>query len=116
MGHIIRLSPDSGGFAIVRIPGNNGTDSTAFTIDFRETAPALANETMYGMNPMLPKIGGLAVAVPGELRGLAEMHSKWGRLPWKRIVEPVAVLAAGWNVSAELGHRLQVRDAVDSTP
>jgi gamma-glutamyltranspeptidase/glutathione hydrolase/leukotriene-C4 hydrolase len=71
---------------------------------------------MYGMNPLLPKIGGLAVAVPGELRGLEEMHSKWGRLPWKRLVEPVAVLATGWNVSAELGHRLQVRSAADLTP
>lgn len=71
---------------------------------------------MYGSNPVLPKIGGLAVAVPGELRGLEAMHSKWGRLPWKRLVEPVAVLAAGWDVSAELSYRLQVCNAIGSMP
>ncbi|KAF8313467.1 hypothetical protein DL93DRAFT_2167881 [Clavulina sp. PMI_390] len=97
-----------GGFAIIRIPGKDGAPSEAFTIDFRETAPALANETMFGTNPKLPKFGGLAVATPGELRGLAELHQRWGRLPWKEVVTPVADLAMGWKVTAELARRFKV--------
>jgi len=53
-----------GGFMLVRSP--NGTYET---IDFREKAPLLANETMYLQNINLSLYGGLAVGVPGELAG-----------------------------------------------
>lgn len=62
---------------------------------------------MYGTDPALSKWGGLAVGVPGELRGLAEMHKRWGRLSWKRVVSPSAKLAMGWTVSKELAGRLE---------
>lgn len=39
------------------------------TIDFREKAPLLANESMYSQNINLSLYGGLAVGVPGELAG-----------------------------------------------
>jgi gamma-glutamyltranspeptidase / glutathione hydrolase len=39
------------------------------TIDFREKAPLLSNETMYVQNINLSLVGGLAVGVPGELAG-----------------------------------------------
>lgn len=64
---------------------------------------------MYGRNSKLSKYGGLSVGVPGELRGLAEIHKRWGKLPWKRVVEPSAQLARGWTVSAELDKKLHVR-------
>ena len=65
----------------------------AYTIDFRETAPRAANATMFGKDPLTSLFGGLAVGVPGELRGLEEAHRRWGRLPWKRLVMPSAELA-----------------------
>jgi gamma-glutamyltranspeptidase len=49
---------------LVRAP--NGTRET---IDFRERAPMLGNETMYVQNINLSLYGGLAVGVPGELAG-----------------------------------------------
>lgn len=42
-------------------------------IDFRETSPAKSEKEMYGVKRagrMAAQVGGLAVGVPGELRGL----------------------------------------------
>lgn len=42
-------------------------------IDFRETSPAKSEKEMYGVKKagrMAAQVGGLAVGVPGELRGL----------------------------------------------
>lgn len=85
-----------------------GTTSEVFTVDFRETAPALASKTMYANNPSAAKFGGLAVGVPGELRGFEEAHRRWGRLPWSRLVQPSVKLAAEWTVDVELARRIQV--------
>jgi gamma-glutamyltranspeptidase/glutathione hydrolase/leukotriene-C4 hydrolase len=94
---------------IVRIPPESpGEPSEVWSIDFRETAPALSNQTMYENQPMASRYGGLAVAVPGELRGLQEAHRRWGTIPWKDLVEPAARLAAGWHVQRELARRIQV--------
>lgn len=40
------------------------SNGTAETIDFRETAPAAANKTMFKDNPILARFGGLSIAVP----------------------------------------------------
>ncbi|TBU55830.1 gamma-glutamyltranspeptidase [Dichomitus squalens] len=97
-----------GGFMTVRIPpATPNASSEVFSIDFRETAPALSNKTMYVDNPLASRWGGLAIGVPGELRGLEEAHRRWGSLPWKTLVKPAADLAEGWAVPKELGRRLQ---------
>ncbi|KAF9517931.1 hypothetical protein BS47DRAFT_1325784 [Hydnum rufescens UP504] len=79
-----------GGFALVRSPTGRFT-----MIDFRETAPALSNETMYSNNPNphASTVGGLAVGVPGELRGLEYLHKNYGKLPWKTLFQPAIKLA-----------------------
>lgn len=93
----------------VRIPpSHTGGQSEVYTIDFRETAPALANTTMYVKSPTSSQFGGLSVGTPGEPRGLEEAHHRWGKLPWKRLVEPSISLAKGWKVDAELGKRITV--------
>ncbi|PPQ98636.1 hypothetical protein CVT24_003969 [Panaeolus cyanescens] len=96
-----------GGFMTIRIPpANSSASSQAFTIDFRETAPALSNTTMFKDNPHASQIGGLSVGVPGEVRGLSEAHKRWGSLPWSRLVQPSIDLARGWHVDRELGKRI----------
>jgi gamma-glutamyltranspeptidase / glutathione hydrolase / leukotriene-C4 hydrolase len=93
----------------IRIPPNSTHNkSEVWTIDFREGAPGSANTKMYVDDPDSSKFGGLSVAVPGELRGLEEMHRRWGKLPWKELVIPSIQLAGGWRVDRELARRIQV--------
>lgn len=62
-----------GGFALVR--DSNGNYET---IDYREAAPAAAFENMYKGNLQGAVTGGLAVAVPGDLKGLEYLHERHG--------------------------------------
>ncbi|KAF2863187.1 gamma-glutamyltranspeptidase [Piedraia hortae CBS 480.64] len=89
-----------GGFVLVR----DSKNKTEF-IDFRETAPAASTENMYNNNIDASVTGGLAVGVPGELRGLAMLHERHGCLPWKRLVMPAVHLARdGFEVNADLAN------------
>jgi len=98
-----------GGFMTVRIPSKaKGGKSEVFNIDFREIAPALANKTMYSNDPLSSLFGGLAIGVPGELRGLEEAHRRWGYIPWGKLVQPSIELARGWKVPKELARRIQM--------
>ena len=97
----------------VRVPiSQDGKSSEVWTVDFRETAPALANKTMYIKDPIKAMFGGLAVGIPGEVRGLEEAHKRWGTLPWERLVRPSVELAAGCKVGRELAKRINVRLSV----
>lgn len=62
-----------GGFALVR-----DSEGNYETIDYREAAPAAAFEDMYKGNLPGAVVGGLAVAVPGDLKGLEYLHKKHG--------------------------------------
>jgi gamma-glutamyltranspeptidase / glutathione hydrolase / leukotriene-C4 hydrolase len=93
-----------GGFMIVKLPGEQ-----AWTIDFRETAPSASNSTMFLNDPSSSMLGGLSVGVPGEIRGFAEAHRRWGKLPWKRLFREPIKLARGFTVTRVLENRLAVR-------
>ncbi|KAJ6109640.1 Gamma-glutamyltranspeptidase [Penicillium sp. IBT 16267x] len=87
-----------GGFMVVRAP--NG--SFEF-VDFRETAPAAAFEEMFRNNTNGAIYGGLASAVPGEVRGLEYLHKHYGSLPWRTIMQPAIRTARnGFPVSKDL--------------
>lgn len=69
-----------------------------YAFDFREVAPLAASSTMYltkkgDPQPLLSQEGALAVATPGLIKGLFEIHQRWGRLPWKNTIEPAIKLA-----------------------
>ena len=48
-------------------------------------------------------LGGQAIGIPGEVKGLYYASRKYGRLPWKYLVEPSIYLARnGFALSARL--------------
>lgn len=90
-----------GGFMLVR----SSSGKYEF-IDFREMAPAAAFQEMYTpplSNANYSLYGGLASGVPGELRGLEHLHTNYGSLPWKQLIEPSIKLARyGFKVTEDL--------------
>lgn len=75
---------------------------TVETLNSREVAPAAAFKDMYPEVSMSVE-GGLAIAVPGELKGLFELHTRYGKLKWEEIVQPAIDLAEnGYTVTENL--------------
>ncbi|RKP35006.1 gamma-glutamyltranspeptidase [Dimargaris cristalligena] len=94
-----------GGFVLVR----NSTDQASL-IDFREEAPAAATTDMYKDDIALAQVGGLAVAIPGEIRGFEAAHRQYGRLPWSELFAPAVRLARdGFVVDEILGLILELK-------
>ncbi|MDQ3068599.1 MAG: gamma-glutamyltransferase [Acidobacteriota bacterium] len=99
-----------GGFMVVRSPNGSAT-----TFDYREMAPGKATPTMYvdangNADRSRTSSGYLAPGVPGTVRGLAMAHRKFGKLSWKRLVEPAVALARdGFIVHAALARELNAQ-------
>lgn len=79
-----------GGFIV----SNSHEHKEVISIDARETAPSKVKEDFYVDYPLLTVVGGLATAVPGELKGLDELFKRHGsgNLSWKDVIEPVIEL------------------------
>lgn len=63
------------------------------TIDFREKAPLAATNDMYldATGTLIDGINhksALSIGVPGTVAGLYLAHQKYGKLPWKDVVQP----------------------------
>ncbi|MGC2590097.1 MAG: gamma-glutamyltransferase [Pseudolabrys sp.] len=85
-----------GGFMVIHL-GKTGEDAA---IDYRETAPAAATETMFldangEPDPKKSRDSGLSVGVPGTVAGLALAHAKYGsgKLSLAELIEPAIELA-----------------------
>jgi gamma-glutamyltranspeptidase/glutathione hydrolase len=87
-----------GGFATV-FSAHSGSVAV---IDFFCAMPGLSGETPgpmvpieidFGGVPIPYSIGGASVAVPGVPAGCAELHRRFGRLPWLEIVQPAYDIA-----------------------
>ena len=83
-----------GGFLVYR--DKSGQTNS---IDFREKAPGKGHADMYldkdgNVIPNSSILGRLASGVPGSVAGMAEAHSKYGKLAWKQLLQPAIDLAA----------------------
>lgn len=101
-----------GGFALA-VRGES-----RLALDFREIAPAGARREHYvdAAGALVPKaslVGGRAVAVPLEGRGLAELHRRLGRLGLAALAEPAIRQARdGFAVGPHLARALADLPAV----
>ncbi|MCE9571808.1 MAG: gamma-glutamyltransferase [Deltaproteobacteria bacterium] len=97
-----------GGFALVYV----AAEHKVYVYDFRETAPAALGPSNFlvdgKLDPMRSRLGGLAVGVPGEVAGLAQLVARHGALSWRRDVQPSVALARDgvptpWFVALAIG-------------
>jgi gamma-glutamyltranspeptidase/glutathione hydrolase len=101
-----------GGFMLIRF-----ADGRSSFVDFRERAPGAASRDMY-IDPASGKatedslVGYRASGIPGTVRGFEFVHEKYGRKPWKDLVEPAVHLARdGFPVSYGLSESLHSDNA-----
>ncbi|MCH2107898.1 MAG: gamma-glutamyltransferase [Polyangiaceae bacterium] len=92
-----------GGFLL----GFDSKKQDTFVLDFRETAPAGLDASVFEERPLGVERSGHLVGVPGELRGLQALHQRAGRLPFSELVEPARRAAAdGFATSRHLHNML----------
>ena len=84
-----------GGFAAFYDAESRGV----WTLDFRETAPRLANKDT--------RAGAAAAGVPGTVAGLHALHERFGSRPWKELIEPAVLLAKEQREDAELASDIE---------
>lgn len=93
-----------GGFMVISFPPKSQKEPVV--LDFREVAPAAAHSKMYlkkGLSKHASRTGGLAVGVPGEVRGCAHAVKAYGKLPLKKVLAPAIRLA---KEGFPIGHHL----------
>jgi gamma-glutamyltranspeptidase/glutathione hydrolase len=90
-------------------------ENKVYAFDFREIAPLAATAGMYltkkgDPQPLLSQEGALAVANPGLVRGLFEIHKRFGALPWRETVAPAIKLAReGFPLYDQLHEALEAK-------
>ncbi|KAF7589922.1 hypothetical protein BBP40_003502 [Aspergillus hancockii] len=87
-----------GGHMLVKAP--NGLFEY---VDFRETAPAAAVKDTFNNTTGASIMGGFVSCVPGQLRGLEYLHTRYGSLPWSAVVQPaIQVAREGFPIGEDL--------------
>ncbi|OFY65098.1 MAG: gamma-glutamyltransferase [Bacteroidetes bacterium RBG_13_43_22] len=96
-----------GGFMVLR-----KSDGSSDVIDFREKAPLVASRDMYlsGDGNVVEGLSTethLAAGVPGSVDGLIRIHSKYGKLRFRKVIQPAIDLARnGYSLTEEQARSL----------
>jgi gamma-glutamyltranspeptidase/glutathione hydrolase len=86
-----------GGFAAIY----DASEKHVTILDFRETAPAGIDASAFENRPLPDERRGVLAGVPGEVAGLFELHGRFGKLPWKKVVLPAERIARqGFELNA----------------
>jgi gamma-glutamyltranspeptidase / glutathione hydrolase len=110
-----------GGFMVIHL----ARDNRDLAIDYRETAPAAASETMFldaqgNADPEKSRDSALSVGVPGTVAGLALAHAKYGsgKFTLAELIAPAIDLAEkGFQVEDDLADSLpQARERLKRWP
>ena len=82
-------------------------------LDYRETAPAAATRDMYlddkgAVIKDASVIGPRAAGVPGTVAGMWMAHLRYGKRPWRELLQPAIALARnGFTPSAAMANRIE---------
>lgn len=96
-----------GGFLVYRT-----ADGQAYTLDYREKAPAKANRDMYldslgKVKNEMSRYGHAACGVPGSVDGMFTLYQRWASKPWADLVKPAIRLAEeGFTLTPAEARRL----------
>src|SRR5215469_317395 len=72
---------------------------------FNGSGPAPAAATRERYAGAIPRIGPLSVSVPGMLAGIAAMHQRFGRLPWRDLLaEGITFAREGFAATPHYRH------------
>jgi len=99
-----------GGFLVYR-----SSKGEKATLDFREAAPAEATRDMYLDMYGEPIVdlslrGQLASGVPGSVDGMVKAHKRYGKLPWKELIQPAINLSRnGFSITRMQANELNSR-------
>ena len=100
-----------GGFMLL----HDAEHQTQVGVDYREMAPLGASRDMYldedgNVVENLSRFSHLASGVPGTVAGFWHVHQKYGKLPWRQLLEPAVRQARdGIRVSYDLSKILKSR-------
>lgn len=102
VAHPIAGNVGGGGFLLY----HDAETGREISVDYREMAPGGAGRDMYldaagEVVPELSTVGYLASGVPGSVAGLHLAWSRFGTLPWSRLLEPAIDLARNGFVVEE---------------
>lgn len=86
-----------GGYMVIHMAARDGKPATDLAINYYGTAPrATTTDLLLGVDGKPDRTKTMSfkgVATPGTVAGLWEAHRRFGKLPWRRLVEPAIRLA-----------------------
>ncbi|MES2162001.1 MAG: gamma-glutamyltransferase [Pseudomonadota bacterium] len=102
-----------GGFMVIYL----ARDKRVITVDHRETAPANFTPTVFQRDGKIMDFdtvvaSGMAVGVPGTVRGWHEALDRYGSMSFKQVLAPaIAVASDGFAVNANFTHLVEDSEA-----
>ena len=105
-----------GGFVLTIYKKDTGRSEALIA---RDRAPMAAHTHMFkGMPERASQVGGLSIAVPGEVAGLWALHQKYGTLEWADLVAPaIKICDEGHTVTRHLYNNLvKLKDTLLGNP
>ena len=100
-----------GGFMVMF----DGKTNETLSVDYRETAPALATKDMFlqqdgSVDRKRATQGILSIGVPGTVYGMWEVHKRFGSMAWSELLNPAIKLAKdGFVISPFMADALNKR-------